>query len=67
MWRGGDVESVEKEYEKFKYIVMGCTNDGCGMRRVGGQKRNRSERWNEEVGRVVAGKRRAFEEWLQLE
>ena len=35
------------------------------MRRVGGQRRKGSEWWNEEVGRGVAEKRRAFEEWLQ--
>ena len=29
------------------------------------QLRQRSEWWNEELGRVVAEKRRAFEEWLQ--
>ena len=34
------------------------------MRRVGGQRRKGSE-CNEEVGRAVAEKRRAFEEWLQ--
>ena len=51
----GDVESVE--LEKFRDIVMECTNDECGMRRVGGQRK-----WWNEVGRA---KRRAFEEWLQ--
>ena len=35
------------------------------MRRVGGKRRKGSEWWNEEVGRAVAEKRRAFEEWLQ--
>ena len=44
---------------------MKCTYDVCGMRRVGGQRRKGSEWWNEEVGRAVAGKRRAFEEWPQ--
>ena len=44
---------------------MECTNDVCGMRRVGGQRRTGSEWWNEEVCRAVAEKRRAFEEWLQ--
>ena len=44
---------------------MESTNDVCGMRRVGGQRRKESEWWNEEVGRAVAEKRRAFEEWLQ--
>ena len=47
---------------KFRDIVMECTNDVCGMRRVGGQRRKGSEWWNEEVGRAVAEKRRAFEE-----
>ena len=53
------------EWEKFRDIVMECTNDVCGMRRVDGQRREESEWWNEEVGRAVAEKRRAFEEWLQ--
>ena len=44
---------------------MECTNDVCGMRRVGGQRRKGSEGWNEEVGRTVAENRRAFDEWLQ--
>ena len=44
---------------------MKCSNDVCGLRRVGGQRRNGSEWWNEEVGSAVAEKRRAFEEWLQ--
>ena len=56
---------MHKEWEKFRDMVMECTNDVCGMRRVGGQRRKGSEWWNEEVGRAVAKKRRAFEEWLQ--
>ena len=43
---------------------MEYTNDVCGMRRVGGQRRKGSEWWNE-VGMAVAEKRRAFEESLQ--
>ena len=57
MWRGGEIESVEKEWEKFRDMVMECTNDVCGMRRVGGQKRMGSEWWNEEVDRAVAEKK----------
>ena len=41
VWRGGEVESVE-EWEKFNDMVMECTNDVCGMRRVGGQRRKGS-------------------------
>ena len=52
---------MEKEWEKFIAIVMECTNDVCGMRRVGGKRRKGSEWWNEEAGRAVAEKRRAFE------
>ena len=44
---------------------MECTNDVCGMRRIGGQRRNGSEWWNEEVGRAVAENGRALEEYLQ--
>ena len=65
MWIGREVESVEKEWEKFRDIVMVCANNVCDMRRVGGLRRKGSEWWNEEVGRVVAKRRRAFEEWLQ--
>ena len=65
VWRGGEVESVEKEWENFRDIVMECKKCVCCMRRVGGQRRKRSECWNEDVGRAVAKKRRAFEEWLQ--
>ena len=54
VWRGGEVESVEKEWEKFRDMVMECTNDVCGMRRVGGQRRKGSLWRNEEVGRAVA-------------
>ena len=65
VWRGGEVESVENEWEKFRDIVMECTNHVCGMRPVVGQRRKGSEWWNEEEGEVVAEKRRDFEEWLQ--
>ena len=27
VWRGGEVESVEKEWENFRDTVMECTND----------------------------------------
>ena len=37
---------MEKEWEKFRDMVMECTNDVCGMRRVGGQRREGSEWWN---------------------
>ena len=65
MCRGGKVESVETEWGKFRDIVLECTDDVCGMRRVGRQRRKGSEWFNEEVCTVVAKKRRAFEEWLQ--
>ena len=42
VWRGGEVESVEKEWEKFRDRVMEWTNDACAMRRVGGQRRKGS-------------------------
>ena len=55
---------VGREWEKFRVIVMECTNDACDTRRVGGQRRKGSEWWNEEVGRAYPEKRRVFEEWL---
>ena len=42
VWRGGEVASVKK-WEKFKDIVMECSNDVCGMRRVGRHRRKGSE------------------------
>ena len=32
VWRAGEIESVEKEWEKIRDIVLECTNDICGMR-----------------------------------
>ena len=46
---------MEKEWEKLRDTVMECSNDVCGMRRVGGQRRKGSEWWNEEVGIAVDG------------
>ena len=60
VWRGGEVESVEKEWEKIRDIVMECTNDACSMRPVGGQRRKGSEWWNKEVGGAVAEKRKVL-------
>ena len=65
VYRGGEVERVDKEWEKFRDIVIEWTNDVCGMRCVCGQRRKESEWWNEEVDRAVVEKRRAFKEWLQ--
>ena len=44
LWR------VEKDWEKFWDIAMEWTNDVCGMSHVGGQRREASKWWNEEVG-----------------
>ena len=30
VWRRGEVESAEKEWEKFRDIVMECSDDVCG-------------------------------------
>ena len=51
VWRGGEVESVEKEWEKFRDMVMECPMMYVAfMRHVGGQRRKRSEWWNKKVG-----------------
>ena len=52
---------------KVQIYSNGVSNDVCGMRRVGGQGRKRSEWLDEEVCMAVAEKRRAFEEWPQRE
>ena len=41
--RGVAVESVKKEWEKFRDIVTKCTNDVCVMRRVCGHRREEIE------------------------
>ena len=43
-------------YESMTHIVKECTNDVCGMSRMGRQSRKGSEN----VGVTVAEKRRAF-------
>ena len=44
----------------FRDIVKECTNDVCGIRCVGNQRRNGSEWWNEKIGVVAVEKKRAF-------
>ena len=41
---------MEKEWEKFRDILMESTNDVWGMRRLGGLRRKGSEWWNEVRG-----------------
>ena len=65
MLRSGDVESVQKKWEKFRDKVKQSSNDVCGTRRVGRQRRKGSEWFNEVVGVAVAVKRGAFDKWLQ--
>ena len=48
---------MEKEWEKFRYMVMEYTNDVCGMRRVGG---------SEERG-VNGGMKKWVERWPKRE
>ncbi len=59
------IDSVEAEWLLLKNAVTRCSNEVCGMRRVGVFARKGSEWWSEDVKKVVADKRRAFEEWLQ--
>ena len=46
MWRSGEVDSAEKEWEKFRDIAVECANDACGTKSVDRQRRNGSEWWN---------------------
>ena len=49
---------VDKEWEKFRDIVIECTNDVCGgMRRVGGQRK----------GGVNGGMKKWVGRWLKRE
>ena len=59
------MRTVEGEWGLFKDSVMGCANDVCGKRIVGGGIRKGSEWWNERVKMKVEEKKRAYEEWLQ--
>ena len=58
VWRDREIESVEKEWEKFRDIVMECTNDVCGMRRASGQRRK---------GRVSGGMKKWVGRWPKRE
>ena len=49
---------------KVQRYVMECTDDECGMRRVGGQRRKGSELLNEEVGLAVPTTDTGHREWL---
>ena len=53
VWRGWEIKSVEKEWEKFR-DVMECPNDVCGMSRVGRQRKKVTEWWNEAAGSAVS-------------
>ena len=56
---------VEEEWQLFRNAVVGCAEEVCGMRRVGGGVRKGSEWWCEEARVAVAEKRYAYELWLQ--
>ena len=45
VWSGGNVVSVDKEWKKFRIIVMECTNDVYGMRRVAVAEKRSFEEW----------------------
>ena len=60
----GSRECGEEVVKVQRYIVRECTNDVCGTRRVGEERNNGNEWWNEEVGGPVAEERIAFEKWL---
>ena len=60
-----EVGDVEKEWQRFKSVVVKCAEDVCGMRRVGGGVRRGGEWWCEETRLAVREKRLAFEVWLQ--
>ena len=42
---------MEKKWEKFRDMVMECTNDVCGMRRVGREERGVTGGMKKWVGR----------------
>ena len=67
VWRGFEVESVEKECESLETSLIQWTVPMMyvHMRRVFGQGRKRSEWWNEEVGGAVSEKTRVFYKWPQ--
>ena len=60
------MDNVEKEWEKFRDRVMECTNDVCGTRRVGGQRRKRSE-WAVKVAKITADWRWGERLWNNFE
>ena len=60
VWRGWEVESVGKEWEKFRDIIMECTNEWqwCMLHEMCMWA---EKKWEWMVGRAVAENRSAFE------
>ena len=56
---------VEEEWQRFRSTVVGCAEEVCGMRRVGGGIRKGSEWWCDEVRIAVEEKKKAHGIWLQ--
>ena len=62
-WGGGECGEGVGKVQRYNNGVY--QYDVCGMRQVGGLRKNQSVWWNEEVSCAEAEKRRAFEYWLQ--
>lgn len=57
---------VEEEWEVFKNAVVSCASRVCGMKRLSNRGiRKGSEWWNDEVARLVKGKKDMYKRWLQ--
>ena len=63
--RDQEAVSVDEEWQRFKTVVVGCAEEVCGTRRIGGGIRKGSEWWCEEVKVVIEEKKKAYGNWLQ--
>nr|XP_053629700.1 uncharacterized protein LOC128686692 isoform X1 [Cherax quadricarinatus] len=55
---------VEEVWGRFKNVVLECSAEVCGYRKVGAGGK-RSDWWNDDVKRVVREKKLAYEKFLQ--
>ena len=62
--RGSRGGGVEEEWRRFKETILEVGEEVCGRRKIReGKRRKGSERWNEEIRRVVGRKKECFLIW----
>jgi endonuclease/exonuclease/phosphatase family metal-dependent hydrolase len=60
-----EMGSIDEEWESFRDAMLECAEGICGRRRLG-ERKKRSEWWDERLREHIKCKRNAFENWLQV-